>query len=161
MITKLHSERGQTLVEFALTLVLLLFVIFGIVEFGIILYDKAIVTGASREGARAGAMFRVDTGTFAYSPLSANDIRTAVGNYVSTNGLVTFGPAFNATTDVTPQWSVDGGNTWTTTLPLTHGDGTKIRVDVALNYTYLLLPRLRSFGGGTLNLSSTTIMRLE
>ena len=161
MIKKLNSNRGQTLVEFALTLVLLLMVIFGIVEFGIIMYNKAILTGASREGARAGAMFRANPGTFGYSPFTAAEIRTIVANYVNSTGLVTFGLAFNPATDVIPRWSTDGGTTWTTTLPSTYAVGTKLRVDVALAYTYLVIPRLASIGGGTLNLSSTTIMRLE
>jgi Flp pilus assembly protein TadG len=31
--------------------------LFGIIEFGIILYDKAMITNASREGARAGIVY--------------------------------------------------------------------------------------------------------
>ena len=34
--------------------------LFGIIEFGIILYDKAMITNASREGARAGIVFDPD-----------------------------------------------------------------------------------------------------
>jgi Flp pilus assembly protein TadG len=50
----LRSYRGTAIVEFAIILPLLLVLLFGIIEFGIILYDKAVITNASREGARAG-----------------------------------------------------------------------------------------------------------
>ena len=161
MIRKAKSNRGQSIVEFAFILVLLLILILGIFEFSIIMYDKAMVTRASREGARAGVVFRANPSTFGYSPLTAAEIRTVVANSVQTSGLATFGAPFDPATDVTTRWSTDGGTTWDTTLPSTHGDGTLLRVDVALAYTYLALPRLAGIGGGTLNLSSTTIMRLE
>jgi Flp pilus assembly protein TadG len=160
-MTKLNSNRGQTMVEFAIILILLLILIFGIIEFSIIAYDKVVLTRVSREGARAGIVFRADPSTFGYSPLTEAEIRTVVTNYLQTSGLITFGAPFNSATDVTPRWSVDGGATWTTTLPTAHTEGTQLRVDVVLAYTYLMLPRFASFGGGTLNLSSRTIMRME
>jgi Flp pilus assembly protein TadG len=161
MIKKLNSDRGQTLVEFAFILVLLLLLILGIFEFSIIAYDKVMITRVSREGARAGVVFRADPSTFAYSPLTAAEIRTVVSNQVQTSGLVTFGTAFNPATDVTPTWSTDGGTTWTSTLPTTHGDGTLLRVVVTFRYSYLGLPWLGSIGGTALNLGSSTIMRME
>ena len=51
---KLHAQQGAAAVEFALILPILLLVFFGIVELSLALYDKAIITNASREGARAG-----------------------------------------------------------------------------------------------------------
>lgn len=49
-----RTQKGAAAVEFALLLPILLFVFFGIVELSLALYDKAILTNASREGARAG-----------------------------------------------------------------------------------------------------------
>ena len=43
--------------EFAIVMPLLFVILFGIIEFGILLYDKAMITNASREGARAGIVF--------------------------------------------------------------------------------------------------------
>ena len=51
------TERGATLVEFAIILPLFFLLIFGIIEFSILLYDKAILTNASREGARLGSLY--------------------------------------------------------------------------------------------------------
>jgi len=49
-----QQQKGAAAVEFALILPILLLVFFGIVELSLALYDKAIITNASREGARAG-----------------------------------------------------------------------------------------------------------
>ena len=41
------------MVEFAIVAPLLFMLIFGMIEFGIMFYDKAVITNASREGVRA------------------------------------------------------------------------------------------------------------
>src|SRR5512139_1146576 len=51
---KMKHQRGATAVEFAIVFPLLILLLFGIIEFSVILYDKAMITNASREGARAG-----------------------------------------------------------------------------------------------------------
>lgn len=51
-------QRGAAAVEFALVLPLLLAVLMGVIEAGLALYDKAVITQASREGARAGIVMR-------------------------------------------------------------------------------------------------------
>ncbi len=50
------SPRGLAAVEFALVLPVLLLVLFGIINFGALMYDQAVVTNAAREGARWAAM---------------------------------------------------------------------------------------------------------
>jgi Flp pilus assembly protein TadG len=52
------AQRGAAAVEFALVLPVLLAVLMGVVEMGLALYDKAVLTHASREGARAGIVLR-------------------------------------------------------------------------------------------------------
>jgi Flp pilus assembly protein TadG len=51
-------ERGAAAVEFALLLPVLMALFMGSLEIGLILYDKAVLTNASREGARAGIVLR-------------------------------------------------------------------------------------------------------
>jgi Flp pilus assembly protein TadG len=48
------NERGVAAAEFALLLPVLLTILFGIIEFGMIMYGREVVTNATREGARAG-----------------------------------------------------------------------------------------------------------
>jgi Flp pilus assembly protein TadG len=54
--TPTRSSRGQSLVEFALTLPLLLLVLIGILDLGRITATYVILENAAREGARYGAV---------------------------------------------------------------------------------------------------------
>lgn len=49
---KLKSEKGQAMVEFALVLPILLLLIGGIIDFGLIFNQKVLANNASREAAR-------------------------------------------------------------------------------------------------------------
>ena len=53
---RIRSERGAELIEFGLTLPLLLLVVLGIIEFGFMFQEYEVVTNAAREGARLGTM---------------------------------------------------------------------------------------------------------
>jgi len=48
------GQRGAATVEFAIILPLLVILVFGIIDVGLLLYNKQVITNASREGARAG-----------------------------------------------------------------------------------------------------------
>jgi Flp pilus assembly protein TadG len=48
------GQKGAAAVEFAIILPLLLTLVFGIIDIGLLLYNKQVITNASREGARAG-----------------------------------------------------------------------------------------------------------
>lgn len=50
----LHGADGQAAVEFALTLMTTLLLIFGLIDFGRAVYAAAVVQWAAQEGARAG-----------------------------------------------------------------------------------------------------------
>jgi hypothetical protein len=50
------AGRGQTLVEFALTLPVLLMLLFGVVDGGRLVYLNSVVSQAAREGARVAAV---------------------------------------------------------------------------------------------------------
>jgi Flp pilus assembly protein TadG len=52
----MRSERGAELIEFALTLPLLLLLVLGIIEFGFMFQEYEVVTNAAREGARLGTL---------------------------------------------------------------------------------------------------------
>lgn len=57
----MRSEKGQSLVEFALVLPLLLTILFGITDFGRIFLDYLTLDHASREGARMASVGGTDS----------------------------------------------------------------------------------------------------
>jgi Flp pilus assembly protein TadG len=77
---KKRNERGAVAAEFALLLPVLLTILFGIIEFGMIMYSREIVTNASREGARAGIVQGPPKRT-------AGEIITIAGNYLTNTGI--------------------------------------------------------------------------
>jgi Flp pilus assembly protein TadG len=56
---RLRDQKGQTMVEFALVLPLLLVIMFAVVQFGIVYNDYVTLTDATRAGARKGAVSRL------------------------------------------------------------------------------------------------------
>ena len=76
----LLSERGASAVEFALVLPALMLILFGTIEFGMVMYSRAVLTNASREGTRAGIVQQIP------KP-SAGDIQSVVTNYLSGTGI--------------------------------------------------------------------------
>jgi Flp pilus assembly protein TadG len=49
----LKNEKGVAAVEFAIVLPVLALLLFGIMDFALLFYNKQVITNASREGARA------------------------------------------------------------------------------------------------------------
>jgi len=54
----MKNERGQTMTEFALILPILLVLLFGIVQFGVIFNNYVTLTDAARTASRKGAVSR-------------------------------------------------------------------------------------------------------
>jgi Flp pilus assembly protein TadG len=134
----LKRENGASAVEFAIILPLLVLLIFGIIEFSLALYDKAMITNASREGARVGIVYRDPAVTDA-------EITSVVNNYLE-NYLITFGGSPNATVTVTRKGYRPGG---------------QLSVTVAYTYISLILPNFSSTLAGGINMGATTMMRME
>jgi Flp pilus assembly protein TadG len=51
-----HADHGAAMIEMAILLPLLLLIIFGLVDFGLALRTKIVMTAAAREGARLSAL---------------------------------------------------------------------------------------------------------
>src|SRR4051794_18662452 len=80
MRKRLRSESGASAVEFALLLPVLMMILFGIIEFGMALYRQAILTNASREGARLGIVLSVP-------PITTAMINAAIDTYLTSAGI--------------------------------------------------------------------------
>jgi len=140
---KVDGKRGTSVAELAICLPLLLLIVFGIIEFGFMLYDKAVITNASREGARAGIVFHHP------NRISDGEIITVATNYCSSY-LVNLGGSSSPSVNVTR----NGSN-----------PGDSLTVTVTYSYTFLLLPNWTAWYGselpGGITLTAQTVMRLE
>ena len=134
------KQNGAATVELAILLgTILLPLLFGIIEFSFLLYDKAMITNASREGARAGIVFSDPR-------LTDEEIAAVVDNYCQDN-LISFG-------DSSPSTTVDG-----TEGEVNHGD--PLTVTVTYTYDFLVLPNFVKSITGPIDLTAVTIMRME
>lgn len=150
----IRSTKGASAVEFALLLPILVFITFGIVEFSLMLYDKALITNASREGARQGVLYRADSNGDRVL-VNPTEIAAAVDSYLSEGGtlrLISLRATANPTTQVFYETSVSGESL--------------LRVRVNYSYNFLLVPDLSRFFSGvpvtsSITLNTDTVMRIE
>ena len=138
------AERGAELIEFAFALPILLFLIAGIIDFGLLFKDYEVVTNAAREGARLGTL-----------PGYGNaDITDRVREYAGSGGLYTDPTALTITPQATTV-SVGGGKP----------AASAIQVNVTYGHQILFLGPLAALVGGgaygTVNLNARSTMRLE
>ncbi len=140
-----NVQNGVAAVEFAIILPFFLFLTFGIIEFSLILYDKAVITNASREAARSAIAFKVPK-------LNAGEI-IAIAEERS-NLLI----------------SSDDKTVRVTIVPATVSNpvisGTAVSVTVEYDYNFFVLGGLLSLASGgaigdPLTISATTIMNNE
>jgi Flp pilus assembly protein TadG len=79
-----RRTEGTAMVEFALCLIVLMAIILGTLEFGLIWYTKYIMAEAAREGARYGAIYRSNPDGSRMPPMSVSpSIQTVVNNYLT------------------------------------------------------------------------------
>ena len=79
--------------ETAIVLALLFLLLFGIMEFATLFFNRGVLINASREGARLGAMFDVDpANNYEYSPPTDAEITQKVRDY-SASHVISFGAA--------------------------------------------------------------------
>jgi Flp pilus assembly protein TadG len=151
----MRNERGNVLLETAIVLPIVLVILFGIIEFGILLYDRAMLTNASREGARAGIVYDYDDGGTADDPdddrhhPEESTIVATVQNYCA-DYLISFVAGSTLTV------AVDG---------VGGASGDPLTVTVNYPFRFLAFSNLIGLIGGDLenlvNLRAVTVMRLE
>jgi Flp pilus assembly protein TadG len=130
------SESGAELVEFALTFPLLLFVVLGILDFGMMFQQYEVLTNAAREGARIAVLPDYQTN------LQGN-VNTRVTDYINASflsggGSVTIKPVTTANVSI-------GGNCMTT-----------VTVTVTYPHPYLFLGGIANYFGAS-SLTSKTL----
>jgi Flp pilus assembly protein TadG len=133
------NQEGAGLVEFSVLAPLFVVLLFGLVEFGLSMYSKEVLTNASREGARFGVVYCTPRKTVA-------DIQARVQEYLTKAG-------FTDTADV----NVTGAG---------GASGTPLTVSVSYPYTFQVLPGFFSTFfdstlAGTITLHANSVMLME
>ena len=143
------SERGVSALEFTLIAPLLFVLIFGMIEFSIFFYDKAMITNAAREGARAGII--------AKSPrMTEGEIEQVVLKYAQKH-LITFGDDILSVEDITIEPSSLEGAKF----------GDDLKVTVNYQYDFLVLPNFKNLGWvnadfpSLMDIKAVAVMKME
>ena len=151
------NQKGATIVEFAIVLFLLLILIFGIIEFGLAMFNQQVITNAAREGARAGIVSRPIR-------LLNDEIAAVVGTFCAQN-LVTFGINNAPTITIKPidNNPSDGGLDTDHRCVVFEYEIDSVpdvfypcELEVTVNYEYEFL-----FLPGSINLQAISVMRME
>ncbi len=106
-----QMQRGAAAVEFALILPILLALLVGGIDASLALYDKAVITNASREGARAGIVAR--------NPLLTDEQISQVVRQYAQSALVSFGASPVQPTVLIQKGSLGGDPTLQVTVSYT------------------------------------------
>lgn len=162
MSMKIKKQHGAQLVEFALLLPLLIVVMFSAIEFGFMLYDQAVITNATREGARAGVVAVIQgSGNTAYPGCaSANfgvvdgtSTARCVAKSYTENALVSF-------TSPAPAAVITATNIGACS-PLPPLNTCKLAVTITYAYKGPVMSAIATTFGTVRNLQSTTVMYYE
>ena len=134
-LSRFRSEDGQAITEFAIVLPILMMLLLGIIQFGIIFNNYITLTDATRAGARKAAVTRFDG-------LNDNGAAAVAAVEKSAQGLdqSVLDPTINVTAD--PNWDLPGSE-----------------VTVTASYPYSINILGFKITAGTL--TSTTKERLE
>ncbi len=151
---RLPKQRGQAAVEMALTLPILLLVLFGIIVSVFTFYAYIQVSNAAREGARAGSLFRLTqpTGTLTLDQTVQAAIydsstgKSALGNLSPTS------PSFNVATDVTV---LDSG------IKTSPQQGDVLTVTVRYSYTLPIVAATLPMFPQPLRIVRTVVMEVQ
>jgi len=105
----IRSDRGQTMVEFALVVPILLMVVFAIIQFGMLYNNYITLTDATRVGARKGAVSRTAPNpiavTVAATRAAAPDLKPADFGVVAT--ATAWAPGADITVEATYPYDIN------------------------------------------------------
>ena len=135
------GNRGQSLVEFAIALPVLLAIVIGIFEFGMAWNQRQVITNAAREGARVAVL----------SNKSTAQVEAAVTNYLT---------QANLDPDLATITYLNAGDTGT------YGQPTTVNLSYPYQFRFIgpivaLLQGDDSAMAGTIQLQTTAVMRHE
>ena len=142
------NNKGAAMVEFAIVALLLVTLVFGIIEFGLLIKDYLAINHAAREGARSAALGSPTSVIIARVQNTAPGMTIPLEDITLTTGSPTSAP-----------------DTWTTTLENTadgknnavHGNLILVRV----SYDHQMIAGGLFNNGAPISISGKMIMRRE
>lgn len=140
------NEEGAAIIEFAIILPLFLIFVFGIIEFGAIMYNKAMITNASREGARFGILFEAVSKTQQDITDRVEEVLGVDSNDSTKSKLLSLGGSAE------PEILFPNG------FPPSDG---YLAVEIRYPYDFLFVPSFLPGLPDTLTINTTTTMRME
>lgn len=148
-MNSLKNNRGAALVEFALVSLLLITLVFGVIEFSLIMKDSMTLNQAAREGVRSAS---VGSPTATVTSRVEGAAVTLTASKLSTS--------IQSRTSPTASWSSLGNSSDGTANAAQAGD--QVRVTVTYPHS-LITGKLFSWksGGSTVTLSGDMVMRRE
>jgi Flp pilus assembly protein TadG len=161
LIRLAQEECGSELVEFAMTALVLMGLLFGMIEFMLAMYAYHFVSTAAQQGVRFAAVrgntwSQYETVNCSTSPpssftmvydctASAQDIENYVQSLV-TPGMNSSNVTIDETsTDVWPGTTPDGTSCITSTNTSSDGQGCLVKVKVTYNFTFLPFEKIHAF----------------
>lgn len=130
-----RDNRGAAAIEMALVLPILVVLVLGIMEFGILMFSQQVIVNASREGARQGIVLATPRPT-------EGDVENVVANYLTTSTL-------------------DGGLADVTVEGAGGAGGTNLTVSVNYPYQFIALNNFVPGLPDPFPLTASTTMVLE
>ncbi|NMA66756.1 MAG: pilus assembly protein [Clostridiaceae bacterium] len=124
-------NRGQSLVETAIVLPILLLLIMGIIDFGLLFNNYILISNAAREGARKAALGGDDS-----------EITQTIHNMTTTLKLS------NMDIEISPSQS-------------NRGHGTQVKVKLSYKHELITPVIEKLFPENSININAATVMRVE
>lgn len=153
---KLKNQKGAAALEFAIVLPLLVVLVAGIIEFSLLLYDKQVITNASREGARLGIVQAVPR-------VPRKEIWQVAlhycGNYLVTFGAKTTPEIIPGCEDTNGDGTIDEDTECNGQICTKFGDD--LTVTVTYDYRFLVIPNFIPGFNKPLRLTAQTVMKCE
>ena len=149
LISRWRSASGAEFVEFALAFPLLMFVVMGIIDFGIMFQQYEVITNAAREGARIAVL--VGTGTYSNTD-AVNRSQDYIDTAIMSSGAINRSAYVPVVGSPVAQ-TLSGGGCMTT-----------VTVSTAYPHRYLFISGIGTYFGasfGTKILSGSATMRTE
>ncbi len=152
LLNRESTERGQSLVELALTLPLLLIILFGTIDLGRLFFAYVTITNASREGARYG-MTSMDSAVQA--ALQDPNPATKLQSIFRENTVIESPGVLGSATVVTDCAPLNLSQPYSPAYCMSAQNGDRVRVTVTYTFQFVTL---YLFGLRDMPLTSDTVM---